>query len=166
MKIKLSLQIGNQVRLERATIQDVNPNNEKFDIILLHNSINHLNEEACIKLQHDDKAKETYKTALRNICALANNDAKLVIVDSSRYNFFALCKIKNPFAPTIEWEKHQSPMYWSRLLSDAGFHNPKIRWISFNRLGLIGKFLFGNILASYFLDSYFCLTMEKEFPPS
>lgn len=151
-----------RAQLVPKTIQDFEPGQDKFDMILLHNSINHLDEEACIKLQQDRRAIGIYKEFFQKLSNLASNGARLVVVANSRYNFFALLNLKNPFAPTIEWHKHQSPKYWATLLSDVGFCSPKIRWISFNRLRSLGRLLFGNASASYFLNSYFCLTMEKE----
>lgn len=169
-KLQLGLRtLNKKVKLVSTTIQSFNPNYKKFDIILLHNSINHLDEEACINLQHNSHAIEIYKMIFQKMCNLAHNGAKLIITDCSRYNFFALFNCKNPFAPPIEWHKHQSSRYWSKLLSEVGFCNPKIQWISSClstiflpfRLQSIGGLLLGNKVVSYFLDSHFCRTMEK-----
>ncbi len=54
-KLQSGLQTLVQVKLVSTTIQNFNPNDRKFDIILLHNSINHIDEEACIKLQYDSQ---------------------------------------------------------------------------------------------------------------
>jgi len=140
--------------------QDFNTYDE-FDIILLHNSINHLDEEACIKLQYNDDARKRYESIFQKLSKLARQGAKLIIADCSRYNFFNFWGIKNPFAPTIEWHKHQSPKYWSNMLFNYGFANPMIRWTSPSFLRQIGRLLLGNRFASYFLDSHFCLIMDK-----
>lgn len=162
-KLQSGLETEDRVKLETTTFQDFDSRGKTFDIILLHNSINHLDEEACIKLKYDSRAVEIYKTIFRQLGDLAGKGAKLIIADCSRYNFFALFNLKNPFAPTIEWHKHQSPGYWARLLSDAGFCNPEIRWNIFNqRLRFIGKLPFVAKFASYFRRSHFCLTMEKK----
>lgn len=157
-----SLQLSDRVKLEPTTIQNFNPNCRKFDIILLHNSINHLDEESCIKLQYDNNAVKIYRTIFQKLYDLSNAGAKIIICEHSRYNFFALFNIKNPFATTVEWHKHQSPEHWIKLLSSVGFSAPKIRWTSFKRLGLIGRLLFGNKVVSYFVHSHFCLTMQKK----
>jgi len=128
----------------------------------MHNSINHLDEDACMNLQKDSDAVGVYKTIFRKLHNLANARAKLIIADASRYNFFGLLHLKNPFDPNVEYNKHQSPKYWSKLLSDVGFCKAKIQWTSFNQLRSVGKLLLGNKLASYFLLSHFCLTMEKK----
>ena len=149
------------VAIEPLTLQEFEIGGETFDIILLHNSINHMDEAACISLLEDEGSKAIYQKLLAKIASCANKDAKLIVCDCSRYNFFALLKVRNPLVPTIEWHKHQSPKVWADLLAQAGFVNPKIRWSSFNSMRRWGKALTGNKLMAYFLASHFCLTMDK-----
>ncbi len=78
------------------------------------------------------------------------------------YNFFALLKIRNPFAPKIEWHKHQAPEVWAKMLDCVGFVNPIVRWSSFNRFGSLGRVLIGNKLMAYFLISHYCLSAVKD----
>ena len=159
---KLSGILGyDSVRFEPVTFQAFDPAGEQFDIILLHNSINHLDETACINLLNDEQSKAIYMDIFSKLSSVASSGAKLMVCDCSRYNFFALLRIKNPFAPTIEWEKHQAPEVWVNLLSQVGFVNPRVRWTAFNTLRSPGRVLLGNKLLSYFLRSDFCFTMEK-----
>ena len=159
---KLSGILGyDQVRFEPVTFQAFNPVGEQFDIILLHNSINHLDETACINLLNSEASKAIYLDIFSKLSSIASSGAKLIVCDCSRYNFFALLRIKNLFAPTIEWHKHQSPEVWVDLLSQVGFADPSVRWTAFNTLRSPGKTLLGNRLLSYFLRSDFCFTMEK-----
>lgn len=149
------------IYLGPGTFQNFDPRGITFDIVLLHNSINHLSEEACINLKVSAEARKEYEMIFAKLSQVAKPGAKLVIADCSRYNFFALARFKNPLAPSINWRKHQSPQLWRSMLKDTGFINPKIRWSFFPRLGIIDKFLLGNHLVSFFLTSYFCLVMEK-----
>ena len=149
------------VRIESKKLQDLDFGDARFDILLLHNSVNHLDEVACVDLLHDGRAKESYLEIFKMLSVLANSGATLIITDCSRYNFFASLNLTNPFAPTIEWNKHQSPEFWASLLSEAGFRDARIRWTTFNRLRSLGRLLFANRFASYFLQSHFCLTMQK-----
>lgn len=167
-QLSASLSLSN-VSLQPVAFQEFDPGNQTFDIILLHASINHLDEQACIKLQYDDNARKRYELIFQKLSKIAAPGAKLIITDCSRHNFFALLGIRNPFAPTIEWHKHQSPEFWSNMLSGYGFINPKIRWgldveayfSSFSGLRKIGRLLFGNRFASYFLTSHFLLVLDK-----
>jgi hypothetical protein len=152
----------NNIDLQPLRFQDFDAGTENFEIVLLHNSINHLEEEACKNLQYADDARNKYDFIFQKLSEISAAGAKLIIADCSRQNFFALCGIKNPFAPTIEWNKHQSPEFWVGMLSKYGFVNPKIRWSSFSFLRKIGRVFLGNRIASYFLTSHFCLTMEKK----
>lgn len=159
---KLSGILGyDYVRFEPVTFQVFEPAGKQFDIILLHNSINHLDETACINLLNDEASKAIYMDIFSKLSSLASSGAKLIVCDCSRYNLFALLRINNPFAPTIEWHKHQAPEVWVDLLSQFGFANPRVRWTSFNTLRSPGRVLLGNKLLSYFLRSDFCFTMEK-----
>ncbi len=155
-----SLKLEN-VALKQMTLQSYDSEGSLYDIIILHNSINHLNETACVNLLKDDSAKITYKDLFWKIYSIANKDAVVIVCDGSRYNFFALLKLKNPFAPNAEWQKHQAPEVWSKLMREAGFSNPEIRWSSFNRLRNLGRVFFGNKLVAYFLMSHFCIKMKK-----
>lgn len=150
-----------QVRLMPITFQEFDPGDDKFDVVLLHDSINHLDEPACMNLRRDPSAVESYHQLFAKLAGMTASGGKLIITDASNWNFFAILGMKNPFSPTIEWQKHQSPTLWAGLLSKVGFHSPRVRWATFNRLGSGGRALLGNKTAAFFLQSRFCLTMEK-----
>ena len=150
-----------QVKFEPVTFQAFDPGGKQFDIILLHNSINHLDETACINLLNSEASKAIYLDIFSKLSSLAGSGAMLIVCDCSKYNFFALLRVRNPFAPTIEWHKHQAPEIWVNLLGRVGFVNPMVRWTSFNTLRSPGRVLLGNKLLSYFLRSDFRFTMEK-----
>ena len=159
---KLSGILGqDQVWFEPVTFQVFEPAGKRFDVILLHNSINHLDETACINLLNSEASKAIYMDIFSKLSSLARSGAKLIVCDCSRDNLFALLRIKNPFAPTIEWHKHQAPEVWVDLLGQVGFINPSVRWTSFNTLRSPGRVLLGNKFLSYFLRSHFRFTMEK-----
>jgi SAM-dependent methyltransferase len=149
------------VEFKPLTLQDFKPQGERFDVVLLHSSINHLDETACIHLLEDRKFRTTYQDLFAKLFALSNEGASLIICDCSRYNIFPLLGLRNPFAPTIEWHKHQAPRVWAELLESVGFANPRISWRAFNRLGRWGTALLANPLAAYFLTSSFCLRMDR-----
>ena len=153
----------NNVALKPVTLQAFEPEGKLYDVILLYDSINHLDETACINLQSSSDSEGVYREIFSKIYLLSDKGAKLIICDCSRYNFFASVKIRNPFVPSIEWHKHQAPEIWAKLLFEAGFVNPKIKWTSFNALRNWGRILTGNKLMAYFLKSHFCLTMDKSF---
>jgi SAM-dependent methyltransferase len=150
------------VELQPSTFQDYDPLNKKFDIILLYNSINHLNEKACVDLRTNTKSLIVYKNLFEKIDSLSTTNAKIIICDCSNKNLFPLLRLKNPFNKSIEWHKHQSPNVWSKLLNESGFSNHKISWTTFNRFGKFGNVLLGNKYVSYFLTSHFCLKMDKK----
>jgi SAM-dependent methyltransferase len=158
LKEKLFL---NNIELIPSAFQDYNPLIQKFDVIILYNSVNHLDEKACIDLKTNASSRFTYKNIFKKISSLSNTHAKIIICDCSNRNFFPLLGLKNPFDINIEWYKHQTPEVWSELLKETGFYNPLISWTTFNRFRKPGELFLGNRMASFFLTSHFCLTMDK-----
>ncbi len=151
-----------KVTLERKTFQDFEASGKKFNIILLYNSINHLNEEACMELRTSEKARTVYAKLFNKLYNISQDKAKLIICDCSNYNFFQLLHIRNPFTPNIEWEKHQPPEFWAQLLQEHGYINPKINWSAFPPFRSIGKLFFANKIGMYFTASHFCLYLDKK----
>lgn len=151
-----------QVQLLPQRLQDYECGDACFDVVLLHQSINHLDEDACIRLHRDSEAQSLYEQLFCKLAFLARPGATLIAFDCAQRNLFADLQITNPITPMIEWHKHQSPKLWARLLAQAGFGNPVIRWHSFNTLRTCGRLFLGNPLAAYCLTSAFCLTMERQ----
>jgi SAM-dependent methyltransferase len=135
--------------------------NDTFDIVILNNSINHLNEEAAIKLREDKKYYDYYVDMFSTVFKNMNKGGKLIITDCTNRNFFNDLGMQSPIMNSIEWHKHQSPETWCKLLKEVGFKNPSVNWSSINRLGEIGRVLFKNAISAYFTTSHFRLVMQK-----
>jgi SAM-dependent methyltransferase len=151
-----------EVQLLPQALQDCEFEDASFDVLVLHQSINHLDEDACIRLRRDSEARRSYEQLFGKLASLARPGAALIAMDCAQRNLFADLHITNPITPMIEWHKHQSPKLWAHLLAQAGFANPVIRWNSFNTLRTCGRLLLGNRFAAYCLTSTFCLTMERQ----
>jgi hypothetical protein len=132
-----------------------------FEIVLLHNSINHLDEPACIRLPHDLASRSAYQGIFRKLGELAADGALLVICDASRYNFWNHMGLASPFSPSIEWHKHQPPELWAQMSRRVGFELRDLRWSTPNAWGSLGQKFLGRRTTAYFLHSHFCLTMYK-----
>ena len=72
----------------------------------MHNSINHLNEDACISLMKREDSWNLYKLLLEKLFFLIKDDGILLISDCSNINLYPSIGFKNPIAPNIEWHKH------------------------------------------------------------
>jgi SAM-dependent methyltransferase len=152
---------ADQIELWPVTLQDFDPGDERFDVLISKASINHLNEDACIRLHKDPEARRAYREILAKLAGLANPGADLVIEDCGRRNLFGDLGITNPVASMIEWEKHQSPHLWAELLCEVGFREPRIRWITWNTLRRPGQLLLGNRVGAYLTWSVFWLQMKR-----
>lgn len=142
-------------------LEDYDRENNTFDIVLIHNAINHIDEQACIDLQDSEAAQATYHRYFEYLEQVCKPGATLIVCDCARRNLFGDLRLPNPFARSIEWEKHQAPQLWSKMLQQHGFSQRSIRWTSFNALGAIGKLLCRNPLIAYLTHSHFRLEMTR-----
>jgi SAM-dependent methyltransferase len=159
--LKTAVDPGLTADLVVSSIQDYLNSAHAFDVVVIANAINHLNEDACIHLLDDSQARDVYKSILRPLHRAMKPGGWLVITDCSRSNFFNDIGAKSPFMPDIEWHKHQSPMVWGRLLQELGFAPARIQWSSPNTLGDLGRTVLGNRVGAYFLLSHFRLIARK-----
>ncbi len=143
-------------------LQEYDPGDDKYDVVLMHYSINHLDEQACEDLigEKKEEAKAKYIKVLKDLVKMSSNNSTLIITDASRYNFYQKFGITNPIAPSIEWEKHNTPKVWAALLKEVGYTNPVTQWLALNAFGKLGKIVLGNKVGSYFLHSFFYLKMD------
>lgn len=153
------LGVGNRVRLLPITFQEFTSSSH-FDILFCHNAVNHLDEAAVVECHNNEAAQRTYIELFKKMRRLCTDGGYLIIADASRYSFWYRLGYPNPFAPTIEWHKHQPPRVWKRLLQQAGFQTISIRWKSPARFSRIGQVLFGNEWVNYFLWSHFYMTLR------
>jgi 16S rRNA G966 N2-methylase RsmD len=160
-KISDLLQNPSNISHTTKVLEDYNRVNNKFDIILMHNSINHIDEEACIKLKEDKEAQEKYLQFISMLQELSNPNSTLIICDCARNNFFADFKLKNPFASSIEWEKHQNPSFWTKLLLMGGYETQYTEWTSPNFLGNLGGVFCKNKFFSYLTISHFKMVLKN-----
>ncbi len=153
--------LEDSVELVTARLQNYDPGSESFAVLLLAASINHLDEGACMHLHEDQQARQTYREHLRLLADAAAPGAVLIVTDCDRRNLFQRLGLRNPLAPTIEWEKHQPPGLWARLLADVGFEAPSVSWMALNTLRSPGQALLGNRACAYMTTSVFRLTMRR-----
>jgi len=154
--------ISKNVELHNSKYQNYK-STEKYDIIIMHNSINHLDEPACINLLRDQKSYSIYKNLFQSMYDYLKNNGIIIIADCTNNNFFNKVGIKSPLTSDIEWKKHQKPETWIKILHEVGFSESKFVWTSQKQLRSIGKILFSNRIAAYFLLSHFIIHSKKIF---
>ncbi len=148
------------VRLDRRPFQELDPGENTHDVLLLHNSVNHLDEDACMALP-EPAAERTYLDLFRTLHGLAAPGAHLVVADAARLNLFGMAHLPNPFVPEITWKLHQQPRVWATLLERTGFTAPEVRWNAMTRAGRPGQLLLSNWLGSFLTQSHFTLVMRR-----
>ncbi len=99
-----------------------------FDVILSHASINHLDEEACEHIGDSAEARRRYHDIFTKIRGLLAPGGRFVVCDVGRVNLWGRLGRPCPWAPEIEWQKHQEPDTWCALLGAAGLEPVDARW--------------------------------------
>jgi SAM-dependent methyltransferase len=150
-----------EASIETKTFQEYSGPDASFDLIVLANSINHLDESAVQRLHFDPEAQQTFKRLLVKVHYLLKPGGSVVMTDCSRRNFFGDLGFKSPLMPSIEWKKHQPPEFWSDLLQQVGFVSPRVTWSVPNSLGDVGRMLLASRTMSYFLLSHFRIECER-----
>lgn len=156
--------IGSEVSasISAITLQSfLGKSDSSYDVIIMGNSINHVDEEGCIRLAYDDAARSQYLELLSQLYEALTPGGYFVVTDCSRSNFFNDLGLKSPLMPSIEWDKHQSPYFWDKLFQVVGFKPASIQWSSPNTFGTLGRILFGNRLLNYFTLSHFRMVCRK-----
>lgn len=149
------------VEMRPDTLQEFDPGDERFDVVLLHASINHLDEDACIRLRRDQAAREVYRKLFATMAELIAPGGHLLMTDCTPHNLWPALGLKNPMAPWIEWHKHQPPEVWRDLGEEVGLRHCCLRWSSLNTLGAAGRVLLGNRLGAYLTIGAFRLHMRR-----
>lgn len=160
-EVHRALGAQDRVELRAVTLQAFDPGAERFDVVLSHNSINHLDEEACARIHRDAAARRTYAGIFARVRDLMRPGGHLIILDCARRNLFGDLGLRSPIMPAIEWRKHQQPRTWAGLLEETGFTEPRIRWTTLHTLGRPGRALLGNAAAAYALTSHFRLSARR-----
>ena len=114
---EVAAELGCQaVEFMAQTFQQFDPESQQYDVILSHNSVNHLDEESVVRLPNDADARNRYHAMFVKLAAMARPGAYLILADCSNRNIFGDLGIRNPLVPSIEWPKHQPPRVWITML--------------------------------------------------
>jgi cyclopropane fatty-acyl-phospholipid synthase-like methyltransferase len=159
--LKNAVDPGLRAEIVVSSVQEYLREPRNFDVVVIANAINHLNEDACIKLLSEPAAREEYKAILCAFFHCLKPGGQLIATDCGNSNVFNDIGMKSPFMPDIEWQKHQPPEVWDELLQEVGFAPAQVQWSTPNTLGAAGRSLFGNKISAYFLLSHFRLAARK-----
>ena len=135
---------------------------EEFDIVLMHNSINHIGEDILKDVLIKNNAYYEYKDRIKTIVDRLCSKGILIVSDCGRYNFLGNLGLKNPFAPSIDWQLHWEPWVWQKMIEEIGFSHIRTKWTARREFGVFGEKFFANRLCSYFLNSHFVSIYQKD----
>lgn len=147
--------------IEKELFQNLNIN-KKFDVILLHNCINHLNEDACESLLSEDDAQEEYLMYFKKLRKLLLPHGRLIITDVERDNFFNQFNLNNPFAPSIEYNKHQNANVWLKIAEKSGMKLIELDYNKFNFFGPVVRNIIPKKIAKYVFGTGFKIVLTTK----
>jgi SAM-dependent methyltransferase len=143
------------------TLQSFAPDGRGFDLVLSYASVNHLDEEACERLLDDPAARRRYVELFGKVHDLLVPGGTFILADCARENYWTRLGRASPWAPEIEWEKHQEPETWNSVLREAGLEPARQRWLfPYYRTRRLAPLL-DNRLAARCLASVFVLHARR-----
>lgn len=156
----LASEVGGDVDRLTERFQDHDPGGALYDVVLVHNAINHLDEAACAALPDDPAAVAAYRDIFADLRGLLRPGGNIIVADCAKRNLWGDLRLHNVFAPGIEWPIHEQPTVWNRLMVDAGFKPGNVRWDAPSKMRRPGQAIFGNRVGAYLTSSHFILTAE------
>jgi SAM-dependent methyltransferase len=150
-----------EVQLDPRSLQAFDAPPASLDVVVVHNTINHLDERACAALPRDPEARASYVRLFEAVARWTRPGGTLLVSDCARLNLFDVLRLRNPFVPDIDWRLHQQPGVWARLATEAGFADPQVRWNPMTRAGRVGAVLLGNWLGAFATQSHFTLRVRR-----
>ena len=135
---------------------------ETFDIILMHNTINHIGEDILKDVLIKESAYVEYKNRIKTIVDRLKPGGFLIVADCGTKNFLGNLGLKNPLAPSIDWKLHCDPEVWQKMIEEIGCSHIQTNWTARREFGFFGKKILANRLCAYFLNSHFVSKYQKK----
>lgn len=144
------------VDAKQKYLSELSPSDGPFDLVIMYQMINHLDEAATIDLHRNPASASRFIDSLTHLHSLMAEGGIVIVADCDRRNFWHDIGFRNPLMPTIEWEKHQPPHVWADVFSKAGFVHTETNWSPMYPLGRITE----NWPLHYFTISHFCMRLK------
>lgn len=151
-----ALGLGAVVEAQRKYLSELTPADGPFDVAVMYQMINHLDEAATVDLHRNPESVARFVVALTHLRSLMTDGGDVIVVDCDRRNFWHDIGLRNPLMPTIEWEKHQPPHVWANAFSKSGFKLTQTTWSPMYPLGRVTE----NWPVHYFTISHFCMRLK------
>lgn len=154
------LQLSKVVNASDKYLNEINLKSlpvEGFDIAILYNVINHLDEKSVARLNYDNNAVDGYTSHIKQLHSLMNDRAIIIVADCGRRNFGDSFGMKFPMTKNINWQLHQEPEIWIKIFEMAGFSLLDLRWSPIYPF----KILTSNRFINYLTISHFVLRFQK-----
>jgi SAM-dependent methyltransferase len=153
---------GDRVQMQPIVLEDLDPALGTFDVVLLHQSINHIGEAYVADLPYSLAGQQHYHAFFDVLAERTAPGGTLIVMDSSNRNLFGDFGRRSPLLPTVDFRMHQPPEQWSGMLAHHGFTEERITWLTRREAGVLGTTVLRNKLAAYLTTSFFVLQMRRD----
>lgn len=147
-----ALDLGDRIVRRHAALEDLRPP-PAFDVVVLYDVINHLDEAAVVRLHRDQSAVVDYLSTLGHLRELVSPGGTVIVADCARHSVWQAVGRPGRWTQDIDWTKHQQPRTWARVFEQAGYHLDAVRWSSVHGTGG----LTGNRVVQYFTMAHFVM---------
>ncbi|MCE3224793.1 MAG: Methyltransferase domain [Nitrospira sp.] len=151
-----ALGLHGRVEARAEFLHDLPVPDDPYDLVIMYNVINHLDEESVVALHQDRDAYNRYVARLKDLRRRMRPGGWLIVADCGRDNFWPRLGMPSPFVPSIEWHKHQNPTLWIDLFREAGFLRVDLRWSPLQPFPR----LTANRFVQYLTCSHFVLRLQ------
>lgn len=156
MHIVADCGVADRVDARAARLEELSESDGPFDVVVTHNVINHLDEDAVRRLPGDSAASRRYSDVFAHIASLMAPGGVLIVADCARSNAWGKRGIATPLTRGIEWQKHLDPQDWLELLLGSGYELLDLRWSYLYPLRRITA----NRFVQYWTSSHFVLRVR------
>lgn len=147
------LNLDKKVLASNHYLHELPAQEQPFDVVVMYNVINHLDEEAVVTLSSDEFSYNRYVTLLEDLRLRMRSGGWVIVADCARSNLWVRLGLRSPLARNIEWHKHQDPQTWIAVFKATRFEYYDLRWSPLQPLPT----LTANWLVQYLTLSHFVL---------
>jgi cyclopropane fatty-acyl-phospholipid synthase-like methyltransferase len=153
------LGLSQKVVARACYLHELSSNCGPYDLVMMYNVINHVDEEAVTVLDREPAAASRYIDVLQKLRLRIRPGGWVIVADCARDNFWTRAGVYSPFARhMIDWTKHQNPEIWMHVFQQAGFQHCDLRWSPLFPFGRLTS----NRVAQYLTYSHFVVRFRRD----
>jgi len=132
-----------------------------FDIIVMHNTINHIGEDILEDILFNNDAYIDCGIRVKTLLDRLSSGVILIVSNCGSRNFFGQIGLKRLFAPSIDSYLHCESGVWQQMIEDLGFSSIKTQWTARREFGFLERFFLSINYVLIFLTVILLVFIKK-----